>query len=54
MTNLTLEEALKGIKNLPFPVVEEGDIAWYPGGNIGDDKGYRFKYQDGEWVSHPE
>ena len=54
MTNLTPEEALEGIKNIPLPAASEGDIAWYPGGPIDGDRGYRFKYQDGEWISHPE
>tara|TARA_B100000902_G_scaffold378930_1_gene412707 strand:- start:13 stop:177 length:165 start_codon:yes stop_codon:yes gene_type:complete len=54
MSNITLEEAQDAIKNLPFPEVKEGDIAWYPGGPIEGYKGHRFKYQSEEWVSYPE
>lgn len=54
MSNITITQAQDALKNLPFPEVTEGDTIWYPGGNVDDDKGYRFKYQDGEWVSHPE
>ena len=34
---MTLEEAKVAINNLPFPEVNEGDIAWYPGGKPGTD-----------------
>lgn len=54
MENLTLEQALEAINNLPFPAVEEGDIAWYPGGPPEGYKGYRFKYENEEWISYPE
>ena len=54
-TKLTVEEALTGIKATPFPpgLVNEGDVAWYPGGSLGTDIGHRFKYTGGEWVSDP-
>ena len=54
MSILTLEEAKEGIDNTPFPEVNEGDIAWYPGGKAGTDRGHRFRYDGTEWVSHPE
>ena len=54
MTNITITEAQDAVKNLPFPEVTEGDIVWYPGGPIDGDRGHRFIYQNGEWVSHPE
>ena len=43
MTNLTPEEALEGIKNIPLPAASEGDIAWYPGGPIDGAKSSRVK-----------
>lgn len=46
MDELTQEQALEKMNALPFPIVEEGDIAsqW----------GYDFIYQSGEWVIKPE
>ena len=44
MSILTLEEAKEGIDNTPFPEVNEGDIAWYPGGKPGTDRGHRNGY----------
>ena len=52
-TSLTVQEALEGMKSQPFPSIQEGDIAWYPGGTLGTDIGHRFKYTSGEWVSDP-
>ena len=46
---MTIEEAKQALTDLPFPELSEGDIVWYP-----DDTGHRFKWEDGEWVSHPE
>ena len=54
MSNITITQAQDALKNLPFPEVTEGDIVWYPGGAPEEDKGHRFKYENGEWVSHPE
>ena len=54
MSNLTLQEALEQINSLPLPEVAEGDIAWYPGGAPGTDRGHRFRYDGSAWVSHPE
>jgi|TARA_R100000030_G_scaffold100894_2_gene95193 hypothetical protein len=51
---MTLEEALEQINNLPLPESTEGDIAWYPGGDPGTDRGHRFRYNGSDWVSHPE
>ena len=46
---MTIEEAKQGLIDLPpFPVLEEGDIVWYP-----DENGHRFKWEGGEWISHP-
>ena len=52
-TTITLEEALTGLQNLPLPEITEGDIIWYPGGALEEDKGHRFKYENGEWISYP-
>ena len=52
-TKLTVQEALAGVQSLPFPEVSEGDIVWYPGGELGTDIGHRFKYNGTEWVSDP-
>ena len=54
-TRLTVEQALVGMKGMEFPpgLVQEGDVAWFPGGTIGTDIGHRFKYTSGEWVSDP-
>lgn len=54
---MTLEEAQNKINQIPFPVVEEGDVMWYPG-KQGIDKpqsewGYRFIRQGDAWVHHP-
>ena len=47
---MTIEEARQGLIDLPpLPELVDGDIVWYP-----DDTGHRFKWEDGEWVSHPE
>ena len=53
-TTITLEEALAGLQNLPLPEITEGDVVWYPGGAPEENKGHRFKYENEEWVSHPE
>ncbi len=52
-TKCTVAQALEGIKQVPFPAIQEGDIAWWPGGKLGTDIGHRFKYTSGEWVSDP-
>jgi len=54
-TRLTVAEALVGMRSREFPpdLVQEGDIAWFPGGTLGTDIGHRFKYTSGEWVSDP-
>jgi len=52
-TTIILEEALAALQNLPFPELNEGDVVWYPGGDPEEDKGHRFKYENGEWVSYP-
>lgn len=46
---MTIEEAKNALENLPLPELQEGDIVWYP-----DETGHRFKWKNGEWVSHPE
>ena len=46
---MTIEEAKNALENLPLPAVQDGDIVWYP-----DETGHRFKWKNGEWVSHPE
>ena len=54
-TSITVQEALVGINSLRFPpdILSNGDLAWYPGGNIGTDVGHRFKWTGTEWVSDP-
>lgn len=52
---MTLEEAQEGLNGLPLPEVADGDVIWYPGGKAGvDDLGFRFVYQNGNWVHSPE
>ena len=46
---MTIEEAKQALIDLPLPALQDGDIVWYP-----DDTGHRFKWEDGEWISHPE
>ena len=52
-TRLTVEQALVGMKGMEFPpgLVQEGDVAWFPGGTIGTDIGHRFKWDGTQWVS---
>ncbi len=54
-TSITVSDALVGIKSQPFApdVLQEGDLAWYPGGSLGTDIGHRFRWTGTEWVSDP-
>ena len=54
-TSITVSDALAGMKSQIFPpdVLQEGDLAWYPGGSLGTDIGHRFRWTGTEWVSDP-
>ena len=54
-TSITVQEALDGLNSQTFPpdLLKEGDLVWFPGGEIGTDIGHRFKWAGTEWVSDP-
>tara|TARA_B100000287_G_scaffold253866_1_gene238542 strand:- start:1054 stop:1245 length:192 start_codon:yes stop_codon:yes gene_type:complete len=54
-TSITVSDALVGMQSQNFPpdVLQVGDLAWYPGGNLGTDIGHRFRWTGTEWVSDP-
>ena len=52
-TSITVSDALNQLSKLSFPQVEVGDHIWYPGGNLGQDVGHRFRWNGVEWISDP-
>ena len=54
-TSITVQEALVGLNSQTFPpdLLKEGDLVWFPGGEIGTDVGHRFKWNGVDWVSDP-